>query len=95
MPNQVELESTKEAYEQEITIVSVGFEKEIALIKKELETERWERKEDMNKLSKEGDENTRKILDRHAKKIADLTAENGTLKSNYKALEERNKRYIE
>lgn len=90
---QVELEATKEAYEQEIDNISAEFEKQIALLKKEIDSEKSGRKAELDKMNREGDEITRKLIEKHAKKISDLTAENDTLRSNLKALEERNKRY--
>lgn len=92
---EVELEATKEAYEQEIDNISAEFEKQIALLKKEIDSEKSGRKAELDKMNREGDEITRKLIEKHAKKISDLTAENDTLRSNLKALEERNKRLVE
>ena len=45
--------------------------------------------EEMERLSKAGDENTRKLLERHDKNVSELAAENEKLKSSYKSLEDK------
>ena len=47
------------------------------------------RLEEVERLSKAGDETTRKLIERHDKNVSELTGENEKLRSNNKSLEEK------
>ncbi|XP_063673866.1 protein FAM184A-like isoform X3 [Bolinopsis microptera] len=92
---EVELEATKEAYEQEINSITSFFEKEIMRLKSDLDKEKWKRLEEMERLTKAEDESTRKLLERHNKNVAELTGGNEKLTSDYRSLEEKYDRVVE
>ncbi|KAL5257543.1 hypothetical protein ACHWQZ_G012466 [Mnemiopsis leidyi] len=92
---EVELEATKEAYEQEINSVSNFFEKEIMRLKSELEKEKWKRLEEVERITKAGEDSTRKLIEKHDKNVSELTAENKKLKSDNQSLEEKYNRVAE
>lgn len=43
----------------------------------------------MERLSKAGDENTRKLIEKHDKNMSELKAENENLKTNIRNLEDK------
>ena len=51
------------------------------------------RLEEVERLSKAGDETTRKLIERHDKNVSELTGENEKLRSNNKSLEEKYNRW--
>ena len=47
------------------------------------------RLEEVGRLTKAGDESTRKLVEKHDKNVSELTAENQKLKSDNKSLQEK------